>query len=105
MLLDSREPVDPVAVGVSLVVLGKQARGLVQAQLFQGQDAQVAVQQQVLGLLGIGVQDSQGFDQPYLVEAGDDLLVFASAHHAVWHLFDWQQLGQNRIKLQSTSAR
>jgi len=88
-----------VVVGVGLVIFGKQALSFAQAQFLQGQDAQVAVQQQVLGVLGIGVQDRQGFDQPYLVEAGDDLLVFASAHHAVWHLFDWQQLGQNEIKI------
>ncbi len=97
VLLDGGEAVDPVVVGVGLVILGKQARGFVQAQLFQGQHAQVAVQQEVLGFLGIGVQDGQGFDQSDLVDAGDDLLVLTSAHHAVRHLLAGQQLVQRHL--------
>ncbi len=56
VFLDGGEPIDPMVIRVGLVILCTQARGFVQAQLFQGQDAQVAVQQRELGLLGIGVQ-------------------------------------------------
>ena len=48
MLLDGRQPVDTVVVGVALVVLGDQAWSISEAQFLQGKHSDVPVQQQLL---------------------------------------------------------
>ena len=54
MLLHSRQPVDPVVVGVGLEIPGDQAGRCVLPQLLQCQNAQIAVEQQKPGRIRIG---------------------------------------------------
>ena len=86
MLGDGGQSIDVMVVAEGFVILGEQAGGNAHAQLFQGQHAQVAIQHQVLGLFAVGLDDGQRLDQPHLIDAGDDLLVLAGAHHPIGHL-------------------
>lgn len=69
MLLDGGEPIDSVVVAVGFVVFGKQACHLVQPQFFEGQHPQMAVEQQLFRLAGIGLDDGQGLDQANFMDA------------------------------------
>ena len=56
-------------VRISFVIFGKQASHLVEAQFFEGQHAQMAVEQKVFRLGGVGLDDGQGFDQANFMDA------------------------------------
>jgi hypothetical protein len=90
-------PVDMVVVRVTFVITGEQAGADAHAPFFQCQHPQMAVQHQVLGLFAVGLDDRQRLDQPHLVDAGDDLFVFAGTHHPVRHLLAGQQLVQRDL--------
>ena len=64
----------PGRIRVTFFITCQQARTGTHTQLFQGKDAQVAVQNEVLGFLAVGLDDGQRLDQPHLVDAGDNLL-------------------------------
>ena len=58
-----------MVVRIGLVVFGKQASHLFQAQFFEGQHPQMAVEQQLFRLAGIGLDDGQGFYQANFMDA------------------------------------
>jgi len=77
VLLNGRDAVDPVVVGVAFVVGGDQARRIRVAELLQGQQPDVAVEQDVLARGLVGLAHAQGFDQPNGLHRRHDLLEFA----------------------------
>jgi len=63
VLLNGREPVDPMVVGVGFIVLGDQAGGLMDAQVLQCQHPQMAVEQYEFRLGRIVLDHRQRLDQ------------------------------------------
>jgi hypothetical protein len=64
-LLHGREAVDPMVLGIGLEVLGNQAGCCVIAKFLERQNAEVAVQYHLPGLVQIWLYQRQRLDQAY----------------------------------------
>lgn len=89
MLLDRRQPADPLVVGEGLVVGGDKTLDLLDAEVLEHLDAEVPVEQQKgVRICGIAGNDGR-FDQPDLADRSGDLLIFPAgfcgrAEHPHW---------------------
>jgi hypothetical protein len=63
VLLDRRQPIDPLVVGEGLIVIGNQARGLAVAEVRQRGVAQMAVDQHIGSGVVLAPRDDQGLDE------------------------------------------
>ena len=73
MLLDCRESVDPVVVGVALVVGGHETRCLGVANLTQGDQADMSIEEHVLAGFSNDRGHRKRLDQAYFLDGRTNL--------------------------------
>jgi hypothetical protein len=106
VLLNRREAVDAIVVGVGFVVLGQQAGGFGFAQLFEHQHPHVAVEQEKFFLVRIGLGHRKRLDQADFLNRGPDLGKLARAHGAIGHFLAWQEdIEGNRLGFEIKTTR
>ena len=94
VLLDRGDAVDPVVVGVTLVVRGDQAERIGVADLSQCQKAHVPIEQDVLARLLVDFANAQRLDHSDGLHRNDDLLELARGMQAL----RWFARRQNPIQ-------
>lgn len=83
MFLHRRQAVDPLVVGVGLIVCCNQAIDGLGPELFQSLDAQMAIEQEILPwMLGVG-DDDRRLDQSDRLDGTDNLGVLLALAHAL----------------------
>jgi hypothetical protein len=92
MLLDRRQPIDPLVVGKGLVIIGDQARRLAVAEVRQRGVAQMAVDQHIGSGVVLAPRDDQRFDDADLTDRGDNALVAHRLLDGIGHALDRQNV-------------
>ena len=86
MLLDGRQPVDPVVVGVAFVVLGDQARRVGESEFLQSEHPDVPIKQQVHAGRLVSLGDRERLDEADRIDGRDDLFELSRAHEPIGRL-------------------
>jgi hypothetical protein len=95
VFLDAGKSIDPVVVGVALVIRGHEAWDLFEAQLLQRDQTCVAIEQDVLAR-SVGFAHRQGFDQADGLDGRGDLLELARCHQPFGVLRDGRTADSGR---------